>query len=100
VGIVPADVFQIVVLPGHSHTLLGIDGAIVRPSFGAEKNVFELHHPGVGKKQSLVPTWHERGGGYEGMAAFREKIDKCLADRVAGQLGWYLLAHVSKPVSL
>ncbi len=58
--VVASHVVEVVVLAGHAHTLLRVDGAFVRPLIGAEKDILELHHARVGEQQRGVPAGHER----------------------------------------
>ena len=50
VGIVAADIVQIVVFAGHAHALLRVGRPAVRTVIGAQKDILELHHPGVGEQ--------------------------------------------------
>ena len=67
-------------LAGHAHAFLRVDGAGVGALVGAQEDIFELHHAGVGEKQGLVATGHQRAGWDSGVAMLDEEIDKILAD--------------------
>ena len=55
-----ADFVQIVVLSARADALLTADGGRVVPLFASKKNVFELVHSGIDKKQGGITSRHER----------------------------------------
>ena len=57
-----ADVLEIVVFAAGAHTFLRGRGAAVVTALEAEKNIFELVHPRIGKQQGRVVRRHQRGG--------------------------------------
>ena len=86
VSIIAPYIFQVVMLPCHTHTLLRIDSAFIRAYVRSDKHIFKLHHAGVGEEQGRVSArdkWH-RGHGCVTM--FHKKVYKCLADLVTGKL--------------
>ena len=60
-GVVAAHFFQVIVFARDAHALLRVRGAGVRAQVGAEKDVFELYHAGVGEQQGRVFAGHQRG---------------------------------------
>ena len=80
VGVVTADIVQVVVLACHAHAFLGVDGARIRPLVGSQENILELHHPGIGKEKGLVAAGNQGGRRHEGVSLLNKKIDEILAD--------------------
>ena len=88
VGVILPHVFEVVVLAGDAHTLLRVDGAGVGAFIRAQKNVLELHHPGVGEQQRGIPAGDERRRRHEGVPGFfDEEINELLADLVSSEGG-------------
>ena len=83
-----ADVLEVVVLAAGTHTLLAACGAGVGPLVKAEKNVFELVHPGVGEQQRRVAVRHQRARGHHGVALAGEEVEELLADLAAVHLNF------------
>jgi len=54
VGVVATDRIEIVVLARNTQTFLGINSTGIRAGFGAQKDIFKLHHTGVGEEQGAV----------------------------------------------
>jgi hypothetical protein len=42
----------------------------------AEKNILELHHPGVGEEQRRVVARHERARRHDGVAVLAEELEE------------------------
>ena len=83
-GVITPDGIEVVMLAGNAQTFLRIHRASVGPAFGAEKNIFKLHHTGVGKEQSAVATRNEGCAGHNFVTASSEKIEKRLTNLIAG----------------
>ena len=79
-GVVPADLVQVVVLAGHTQNFLRIDRARIGTFVRAKENILELDHAGVGEKQGGIPSRHQRSGRDKGMVVFDKEINKGLAD--------------------
>ncbi len=83
--IVAAHVVEIVVLAGHAHTLLRVDGARIGALVGAEEHILELHHARVGEEQRGIPARDKRHGRHSRVPMLDEEVDEGLADLIAGQ---------------
>ena len=55
-----ADILQIVVLAAGAHAFLGSRRARVIPGFGADEDVLELDHSGIGEQQCRIVVGHQR----------------------------------------
>src|ERR1700678_2551119 len=75
-----ADVFQIVVLAARADAFLCSGGAGITALFGAEENILELVHAGVGEQQCGVVGRDQRRAADDGVSAFGEKVEKALSD--------------------
>ena len=53
------DLLKVVVLPRHAETALVVNGARIGAGLGAAKELFELHHPGVGEEERGVASGEE-----------------------------------------
>ena len=54
-----ADVFEIVVFAAGTHTALRRNSAVVAALVFAKKDIFELNHACIGKKQSGIVSGHQ-----------------------------------------
>ena len=87
-GVMPrrvADVFEIVVLAARPDATLGGDRTPVPALLAAEKDILELHHPGVGKQQRLVVGGHQRRAGDLFVPLVPEEFQERLAQFVGGR---------------
>ncbi len=84
VGIVAPDFVEIVMLSGDAHAFLRIHGPSVGALIGAEKNVLELDHPGVGEEERWVVARDEGRRSDDGVAVLDKKVDEFPADLRAG----------------
>ena len=85
VAVGKADVFKIIVFAPGAHTFLRTRGPRVIAFFQAEKHVFELVHPRVGKKQSGIIRRDERRRVDLFVSVLEEIIQKFAANLRAGQ---------------
>jgi len=67
-----ADIFQVIMFATGTGTFLAGSRPRVTAVFQAQKNVFELHHSGVGEKQRRVVFGHQRRTGNQRVFLFRE----------------------------
>src|SRR5262249_12216971 len=81
---VAADLLEDVVLGADAQHLLAVGRARVRPRLGAEKDLLELHHAGVGEEQARVVRRYERRARDDGVTALAEVVEKALPNLVAG----------------
>ena len=79
-GVIAANIIQVVVLSSHAHALLRVGSAHIGTLIGAQEDIFELHHTGVGEQQSLVAARNERRRWHKSVTMFAEEIDEILAD--------------------
>jgi hypothetical protein len=75
-----SDLFQIVVLPPRPNTLLGAASPCIISLFQAEKDILELIHPGIGKKERRVIVRYKAGTGDDGVSPLMKKIYKFSPD--------------------
>ena len=75
-----ADIFEIVVLAAGTHAFLRCCRPVVRPMFGADEDVLELHHARVGKHERGVVPRHQRRRRDNLMAMFPEVIQESTSD--------------------
>ena len=73
VGVSPHSL-QVVVLATDAQALLRAGGTYIRELFYAEKDIFELHHPGIGKEKSRIFFWDQRRAFYDGVAELRKVV--------------------------
>src|SRR5262249_51643612 len=71
-----ADVVEVVVLAADPHDLLARRRARVRALLAAEQRVLELIHAGVREQQRRIVAGHERGAGYDAVAASLEELEE------------------------
>src|SRR5262249_3279788 len=87
---VTADVFQVVVLAAGTDALLAIDRTLVWARAGAEEDVLELVHAGVGKQQRRVVQRHDARRPHRGVTvSLDEEIDEVLTNLIGSR-------HVSR----
>ncbi len=79
-----ADVLEVVVLAAGADALLRRGGAGVRALLGAEEDVLELVHAGVGEKQRRVIVRNERRGVDDPVPLRLKEIEEHRADFRAG----------------
>ena len=89
-----ADFVEIVVLSSGAHALLRRHGAFVVAWLEAEKNVFELIHPGVGKQQRRIVCRQERGASHDAMTAFGKVVQEFLSYFVSSHNGCLFTANL------
>ena len=58
-AVIPPDFIQVVMFSRHTQHLLGVDRAGIGTLVGAQENILELDHTGVGKKQGGIPARNE-----------------------------------------
>ena len=75
VGVSPHSL-QVVVLATDAQALLRAGGTYIRELFYAEKDIFELHHPGVSKEQSRVLFWDQGRTLYYRVTLFAKVVEK------------------------
>ena len=78
-----ADVFKVVVLAAGADALLRCGGARVVALLGAQKQVLELVHSGVGKQQRRIVGRHQRGGVHAAVPLRLKKAQKQFANFVS-----------------
>jgi hypothetical protein len=81
---VAADLLEVVVLARNAQAFLRVDRAGVGAGFGAQEDVFKLHHTSVGEEQGAVAARNKRGTGHNCMPTLSEKIEERLTNLVAG----------------
>src|ERR1700683_3861666 len=75
-----ADVFEVVVLAARANALLRGCGAGIIALLGAEEDVLELVHAGIGEQQGGVVGRDQRRAADDAVAAFGKKVEKALSD--------------------
>jgi hypothetical protein len=75
-----ADLLQIVVLSSRPNTLLGAACPCIISLFQAEEDIFELIHPGIGKKERRVIVGNKAGTGDDCVPPVLKKIEKFCPD--------------------
>jgi hypothetical protein len=78
-----ADLVKIVMLAASAKAFLRRNGSRVVAFFVAQKNVFELIHPGVDKKERRVVRRKQRRGRHDLVTTPFEVVKKFLSDLVA-----------------
>jgi len=73
-------VIQIIVLTAGPHTALRGHGSFVGSLVLAEKDILELDHSRIGKKQRGIVMWHQWATGNHLVAVSGEVIEKLLSD--------------------
>ena len=53
-----ADVFEVIMFTACAHAALGSGRRLVTAFISTQKNVFKLHHTGIGEKQRRVISGH------------------------------------------
>jgi len=86
VGVVAPDGVEVVVLARNAQTLLRVHRAGVGAGFSAQKDIFELHHTGVGEKQRAIASRNERSAGHDGVPSLSEKVEERLTNLIAGKV--------------
>jgi hypothetical protein len=81
IGISP-DLLEVVVLPAHPDTLLGVRRPAVLTGPGAKKDILELVHPCISKQQGGITVWNDRGARDDAVPALFEEREKTAADLV------------------
>ena len=76
-------------LAAGAHAFLRRGGALIIALLDAKKNVLELVHACIRKKQSRVADGHQRRAAHHAVAVLREEIQECAANLMAGK-------HVSR----
>ena len=71
-----AHVLEVVVLAACAHAPLRARRAHVVALVLPEKNILELHHPGVGEEQRRVVARHERARRHDGVAVLAEELEE------------------------
>ena len=82
-GMVPrgiADIVQIIMFAARPHAFLRCRRPLVIARLNAGKQVFELHHTGIGEHQRRVIARHEGGGGHNLVPVARKEIEIGRAD--------------------
>ena len=69
-----SDIFEIVMFSASADAALRGCGARVGAGVVAEKDIFELHHPGVGEEQRRIILRNKGGTGDNRMPALRKKF--------------------------
>ena len=80
-----ADVFEIVVLASGADAFLRSGGAGVVALFGAQEDVFELVHAGVGEQQGGVIGWNQRGAVHLAVSLLDEKVQEHASNIISGR---------------
>src|SRR5947208_2214265 len=80
-----ADILQIVVFSACSHTLLRRSRASIIALLKSEKNVFELVHPSIGKKQRGIVMGNERRRMHLAVALLHKEVQKLPSNFRASQ---------------
>src|SRR5713226_4337921 len=78
-----------------AQTLLRADSARVRKPLLAKKNIFELDHSRIGKKQRRVLVRNQRRAFNDGVASFSKEVQKGFANFVSGHLSFNRLLRKS-----
>jgi hypothetical protein len=84
---VPPDGFEIIVLAADAQTFLRARGAGVGKPLLTEKNVFELDHAGIGKKQRRVFLRDQRRTSHHRVTLFNKVIQERFAYVVSNDHG-------------
>jgi hypothetical protein len=79
-----ADVFEVVMLASGAHALLRRDGAAVVALLGAEEDILELIHPGVGEEQRGIVGRHQRRRVNAAVPLAFKKPEKIFANLASG----------------
>ena len=85
-GVMPvgaADILEIVVLAAYPHAFLAGGRSFVGTVFVSEKDILELVHPRVGKKQRRIVEGNQGRTGDDFVISLLEIFKKCFADLVA-----------------
>jgi hypothetical protein len=77
---IAADLIQVIMLAGNTHTLLRVCGARIFALPLPEENILKLVHPGVREKEGLIAYREERRGGDNGMALCFEEFKEVIAN--------------------
>ena len=75
-----ADIVQIIMFAARPHAFLRCRRPLVIARLNAGKQVFELHHPGIGEHQRRVIARHEGGRGHNLVPVARKEIEIGRAD--------------------
>ena len=81
----PADLLEVVVLPGDPEAALEVHRAGVVALLDAGQDVLERDHPGVHEQERLVTGGDERRAGHDRVAALHEELEEPGADVGSGQ---------------
>ena len=81
----PADLLEVVVLPGHPQTALDVHGTGVAARLGAGEDLLELDHPRVGEQERLVAGRHEARARDDRVVALGEELEEPAADLRGGE---------------
>jgi hypothetical protein len=84
VAVGEAYVFEVVVLAAGADAFLAGGSSLVVALLKAEKDVFELVHPGVGEEQSGIVHRNKRGTPDSSMVFLFEEAEEHIADVVSG----------------
>ena len=82
-GVMPgrvADIIEIVMLSAGANTPLGGHRPVVSPFVLPQKDILELHHTGIGKKQRGIVMGHQRAAGHDFVPVCSEVIKELLSD--------------------
>src|SRR5262245_65410775 len=77
---ISSHLFEIVVLPTHPDTFLGICRTNIITPAGAKKDILELVHARIGKKQGGVAMGDDRGTQNNPVSTLLKKSEKTRAD--------------------
>ena len=91
VAIGEAHVFQVVVLAARTDAFLAGSGPAVIALFGAQKDVFELVHPGIGEKQGGIVHRDKRRAADDAVPVAFKELQERLSDFVAGHRGFVVI---------
>ena len=82
-----ANLFKVVVLPGHTEAALVVNGSAIRAGLGPAEELFELHHPGVREEEGGVASGYERCARHLGVSTrLKERHEP--RPKVGGALRW------------
>src|SRR5208282_6259569 len=89
-----ADILQVIVLPACAYALLRSRGLVVIALLEAEKHIFELVHPRVGKQQSWIVRRHQRRRMHLLVPLLHKEVQKLAANFRASQHEWVIVERV------
>mgnify|MGYP006282791761 CR=1 FL=1 len=73
-GIIPTDVFKIVMFSSHPQAFLGVRSSGIFALIRSQEDIFELHHAGVCEQERGIPTRNQGGGPDKFMVLGSEEV--------------------------